>query len=71
MNTQPLIVIQRELDILKKYLQESILTDFNRKSLLSQLASAQVVKEDELPGDAIGLNCSTCSGTSKQAKFYL
>ena len=56
MNTQPLILIQRELDILKKYLQESILTDYNKKSLLSQLASAQVVREDELPDDAISLN---------------
>lgn len=56
MNTQPLIMVQRELDILKKYLQESILTDFNKKNLLSELASARVVKEHELPGDAIGLN---------------
>ncbi|EOR94673.1 Regulator of nucleoside diphosphate kinase [Arcticibacter svalbardensis MN12-7] len=56
MNTQPLIVIQRELDILKRYLQESILTDLNKKNLSSQLASAKVVNEDELPADAIGLN---------------
>lgn len=56
MNTQPLIIIQRELDILKKYLNESNITDFNKKSLLLELASAKVVKEDELPGDAIGLN---------------
>ncbi len=56
MNTQPLIIVQRELDILKKYLQESMLTDFNKKNLLSELASAQVVEEDKLPCDAIGLN---------------
>jgi regulator of nucleoside diphosphate kinase len=56
MNTQPLIIVQRELDILKKYLQESLLTDFNKKNLLSELASAQVVEEDKLPDDAIGLN---------------
>jgi regulator of nucleoside diphosphate kinase len=56
MKTQPLIIVQRELDILKKYLQESILTEFNKKNLLSELASAQVVKEHELPDDAISLN---------------
>ncbi|RYZ98844.1 MAG: transcription elongation factor GreA [Sphingobacteriaceae bacterium] len=56
MNTQPLIMIQRELDILKKYLHDSILTDFNKKTLASEIATAQVVEEHELPEDAITLN---------------
>ncbi|MGN6396755.1 MAG: GreA/GreB family elongation factor [Mucilaginibacter sp.] len=56
MNTQPLIMVQRELDILKKYLHEGVLTDFNKKKLSSELANAKVVKEQELPDDAIGLN---------------
>lgn len=56
MNTQPLIMIQRELDILKKYLQDSILTDFNKKTLASEIATAQVVEEHELPEDAVTLN---------------
>ncbi|MFB9843869.1 GreA/GreB family elongation factor [Mucilaginibacter ginsenosidivorans] len=55
MNT-PLIIVQRELDILKKYLHESVLTDFNKKNLLSELASAQIVEEHELPCDVISLN---------------
>ncbi len=56
MNTHPLIMIQRELDILKKYLQDSILTDFNKKTLAAEIATAQVVDEHELPGDAVTLN---------------
>jgi regulator of nucleoside diphosphate kinase len=55
MNT-PLIIVQRELDILKKYLHVSVLTDFNKKNLLSELASAQIVEEHELPCDVISLN---------------
>lgn len=56
MNTTPLIMIQRELDILKKYLQDSILTDFNKKTLASEIATAQVVDEHELPDDAVTVN---------------
>lgn len=56
MITQHLTLVQRELDTLKKYLQEAILTDFNKKNLLSELASAQVVNEEELPENVIGLN---------------
>lgn len=56
MNTQPLVLIQRELDILKKYLQESILTEFNKKTLASEIASAQVVDENNLPNDVVSIN---------------
>lgn len=56
MNTQSLIIVQRELDILKRYLQEAILSDFNKKNLSTELANAKIVQEDELPNDAIGLN---------------
>jgi len=56
MNTQPLVLIQRELDILRKYLQDSILTEFNKKTLASEIASAQVVNEHELPEDVVSLN---------------
>ncbi len=56
MNTKSLIIIQKELDILKKYLQDSILTDFNKKTLAAEIASARVVKEDELPKDVVSLN---------------
>ncbi len=56
MNTQPLIIVQRELDILKRYLQDAVLTDFNKKNLSAELANAKIVQEDELPDDAIGLN---------------
>jgi regulator of nucleoside diphosphate kinase len=56
MNTQSLIIAQRELDILKKYLQDSILTEFNKKTLASEIASARVVNEHELPDDAVSIN---------------
>jgi regulator of nucleoside diphosphate kinase len=50
------LMIQQELDILKKYLQESILSDFNKKNLSSELATAKVVAEEDLPNDGIRLN---------------
>ena len=56
MNTQPLVLIQRELDILRKYLQDSILTEFNKKTLASEIASARIVDEHELPDDVVSLN---------------
>ncbi|MCQ6958381.1 GreA/GreB family elongation factor [Mucilaginibacter aquariorum] len=56
MNTQPLIIVQRELDILKRYLQDTVLTDFNKKNLSAELANAKIVDEHDLPDDAIGLN---------------
>ena len=56
MNTQSLIIIQRELDILRKYLQDSILTEFNKKTLSAEIASARIVNEQELPVDVVSLN---------------
>ncbi len=56
MKLQALTLVQRELDLLKKYLQESILTDFNKKKLASEIASAQVVDEGNLPEDVISVN---------------
>ncbi len=56
MTTQQLTLAQREMETLKKYLSEALLTDFNRERLLSEITSAQVVADDELPEDVIGLN---------------
>lgn len=56
MTTQQLTLVQRDIEVLKKYLHESRLTDFNRERLLSEISTAQVVDEDELPEDVIGLN---------------
>nr|WP_294791205.1 GreA/GreB family elongation factor [uncultured Mucilaginibacter sp.] len=71
MITQQLTLVQRELDILKKYLQEAILTDFNKKNLLSELASAQVVDEDELPENVIGLNSVVHVEERKSRKSFI
>lgn len=56
MNTRSLVIVQRELDILRKYLHDSILTEFNKKTLAAEIASARVVNEQELPGDVVSLN---------------
>jgi regulator of nucleoside diphosphate kinase len=56
MGTEQLIIVQSELDLLKKYLNDSVLTDFNKRKLLAELQSAQVVEKNELPEDAICLN---------------
>jgi regulator of nucleoside diphosphate kinase len=56
MKTEKLTIVQKELDLLKKHLKDSNLTEFNKRKLLTELESAQVVAEDELPADAICLN---------------
>lgn len=56
MKTEKLTIVQKELDLLKKHLKDSNLTDFNKRKLLTELESAQVVAENELPADAICLN---------------
>ncbi|WP_183558669.1 GreA/GreB family elongation factor [Mucilaginibacter sp. SP1R1] len=56
MKTEQLIIVQSELDLLKKYLNDSALTDFNKRKLLAELQSARVVEKDKLPEDAICLN---------------
>ncbi len=56
MKVQALILIQRELDLLKKYLQENVLTDFNKKKLSIEVATAKVVDEVSLPEDVISIN---------------
>ena len=71
MITQQLTLVQRELDILKKHLQEATLTDFNKKKLLSELASAQVVSEDKLPENVIGLNSVVHVEERKSRKSFI
>ncbi len=71
MITQQLILVQRELDTLKKYLQETILTDFNKKNLLSELAAAQVVNEDDLPENVIALNSVVHVEERKSRKSFI
>ena len=54
-NTQ-LMIIQKELDILKKHLEASDLSDYNKKKLRQELDSAMVVDEDELPDDVVRID---------------
>lgn len=47
------MIVQKELDLLKKHLRQSNLSDYNKQKLLAELDSAKVVREEELPEDAV------------------
>lgn len=53
METEKLMIIKKELDLLKKHLKDSNLSEYNKQKLLYELKLAKVMKEDELPEDAI------------------
>jgi regulator of nucleoside diphosphate kinase len=53
MKTEQLMIVKRELDLLKKHLKDSNLSAYNKNQLLAELESAKIVKEDELPEDAV------------------
>lgn len=53
MKTEKLILVQRELDLLRKHFKASNLSDYNNKRLLSELNSAIVVKDEDLPIDIV------------------
>ena len=53
MQTEQLMIVKKELDLLKKHLKDSNLSEYNKNQLLAELGSAKVVKEDELPDDAV------------------
>src|SRR5690606_24285945 len=48
-----LMIVKKELELLKKHLKDSNLSDYNKQKLLDELKLAKVMKEDELPEDAI------------------
>lgn len=56
MKTEQLIIIKKELELLKKHLLHSNMSDFNRNKLLAELKSANVVKEQDLPADVVCLD---------------
>jgi regulator of nucleoside diphosphate kinase len=53
MKTEKLMLLQRELDLLTKHLKASDLSNYNKAQLLTELESAAVVKEDDLPADTV------------------
>lgn len=53
MRTENLMIVQRELDLLKKHLNDSVLSDYNKNKLLAELKSAVVIKQDDLPTDVV------------------
>jgi regulator of nucleoside diphosphate kinase len=56
MKTEQLIIVKKELELLKKHLKGSNLSEYNKQKLLAELRSAQVVSGDELPEDAVCIN---------------
>jgi regulator of nucleoside diphosphate kinase len=53
METEKLMLVQKELELLTKHLKASDLSAFNKKRLTSELESAVVVKEEDLPADTV------------------
>lgn len=53
MSNEKLIILQKELDLLKTHLLHSNLSEFNKAKLLEELKSAQIV--DQLPEDVVCL----------------
>lgn len=53
METEQLMIVKKELELLKKHLKDSNLSDYNKQKLLDELKLAKVMKEEELPDDAI------------------
>lgn len=56
MKTEQLIIVKKELELLKKHLLHSNLSEFNRNKLLAELKSAKIMKDEELPDDVVCLD---------------
>lgn len=56
MKTEQLIIVKKELELLKKHLLHSDLSEFNRNKLLAELKSAKIMKEQDLPDDVVCLD---------------
>ncbi|MGV3704571.1 MAG: GreA/GreB family elongation factor [Arcticibacter sp.] len=56
MKTEQLIIVKKELELLKKHLLHSNLSEFNRNKLLAELKSAKIMKEEDLPDDVVCLD---------------
>jgi regulator of nucleoside diphosphate kinase len=54
MENERLVILQRDLDLLKTHLMHSDLSDFNKKRLLGELKTAKIVKV--LPDDVVCLS---------------
>lgn len=56
MQIEPLIILENDLDLLKKHCKNGNLSDFNRAKLSNELANAKVIKSDDLPEDVVCVN---------------
>lgn len=56
MNTETLILVKREYDLLTKHLKASNLSDYNKDRLQKELKSAVIVREDALPHDTVRMD---------------
>lgn len=53
MKTDKIILVKEEQDLLKKHLKDMNLSIYNKTKLLSELEAASIVKETDMPDDAI------------------
>ncbi|MEJ6982244.1 GreA/GreB family elongation factor [Pedobacter sp. P351] len=56
MKTEKLMLVKRELDLLSRHLKAFTLSDFNKKKLATELETAIIVKDDELPPETVCLD---------------
>lgn len=56
MENSKIILAKKELELLKKHIGHLNLSDYNKTQLLSELNSAQVVNDENLPSDIVCLD---------------
>lgn len=71
MKQEQLIILKKELELLKTHLMRSNLSDFNKNKLLDELKSAQVKKESELPDDVVCLDAKVEIEETKTGQKFI
>jgi regulator of nucleoside diphosphate kinase len=70
MKNEELYIAETELEILKKHLKASALSEHNKNQLLKELSSAKIFKDSELPDDAIRIDSRVEIEEEKSGKKF-
>lgn len=70
MKNDELYIAETELEILKKHLKASALSEHNKNQLLKELSSAKIFKDSELPDDAIKIDSRVEIEEEKSGKRF-
>lgn len=70
MKNDELYIAETELEILKKHLKASALSEHNKNQLLKELSSAKIFKDSELPDDAIRIDSRVEIEEEKSGKKF-